>query len=92
MKIHSIYDNGGITYDRFTVYFAGRGTVRTDRSGHKLRACRGMSEFPCHPAGFGQWCEGQPGKHNGRKITFQELPVECQVLIKSDLQGVASGK
>lgn len=87
MRIHSIYDNQSATFDRYTVYFAGRGTTRRDRNGVIMRACLGMSSNPTHPQGFGQWCEGQPGKHNGHKITFDDLPDECRALVALNLAG-----
>lgn len=91
MKIHSIYDNQGATFDRYTVYFSGRGTVRqTGIFSKPLRLCLGMSSNPTHPQGFGQWCEGQPGKHNGHKITFDQLPDECRALVALNLAGAQS--
>jgi hypothetical protein len=81
IKIHTIYDNGGSTFDRYTVYFKGRGTI--ERNG--LRMCIGMSEHPTHPQGFGQHTSGMIGKHNGKKITFDDLPVDCQQLVLSEL-------
>ena len=82
MKIHSIYDNGGETFDRFTVYFKGQDTVNP-RNG--FRCFLGMSERPFHPQGFGQHGEGMTGKHNGRRITFESLPVDCQTAVLADL-------
>ena len=84
MKVHSIYDNGGETTDRYTVYYGGRGTVRWDR-GAQVRLCVGMSGAPFHPQGFGQHGEGQPGRHNGRRITWQDLPADCRRLVEADL-------
>ena len=80
MKIHSIYDNGGETADRYTVYYSGRGSIDNG-----LRACVGMSGSPFHPQGFGQHGYGQPGKHNGKRMDFQSLPADCQKLVKQDL-------
>jgi len=85
MKIHSVYDNGGETYDRFTVYYGGRGTIRTEgRTGARLRLCVGMSAAPFHPQGFGQHGEGMPGRHNGRRIRFEDLPADCRRLVERD--------
>ena len=86
--IHSIYDNGGETIDRYTVYYGGRGSVRVDsRTGSVLRVCVSMSESPFHPQGFGQHGEGMPGKHNGKRISFSDLPDQCQSLVNGDLAG-----
>ena len=79
MKIKAIYDNGGETFDRFTVYYSERDHGRFYRG-------RGMSAHPCHPQGFGQCISGMLGKHNGRRIQFEELPVDCQRLVESDLR------
>jgi hypothetical protein len=87
MKIHSIYDNGGTTADRYTVYYGGRGSLYIDHRGDRVRECVGMSEHPFHPQGFGQHSSGQPGKHNGKRITFDQLPPDCQKLVRQDLEG-----
>lgn len=84
MKIHSIYDNGGKTFDRFTVFYKGRGTLDHKTQG-TFRFCVGMSENPFHPQGFGQHGSGMPGKHNGKRIKFEDLPEQCQRLVKQDL-------
>ena len=47
MKIKAIYDNGGETFDRFTVYY-------NEPENNSLWAGRGMSSNPFHPQGFGQ--------------------------------------
>jgi hypothetical protein len=83
MKIHSIYDDGPDgNYDRYTVYYKGRGTV--DRI-NGTRMCVGMSAAPFHPQGFGQHCYGKIGKHNGKRIMFDQLPKDCQRLVMRDL-------
>jgi hypothetical protein len=90
VKIHSVYDNGGETFDRYAVYYKGRGSLEHPQivEGRVLRyrALRGMSENPFHPQGFGQWCHGMPGKHNGKRIAFQDLPADCQRLVARDLE------
>ncbi len=82
MKIHSIYDNGGETADRYTVFYGGRGTINPHNG---MRAYVGMSASPFHPQGFGQHGEGKPGRHNGKRITFDQLPADCQKLVNQDL-------
>ena len=81
MKTIRIYDNGGKTLDRYTAVYMGW------PEGRGLYAARGMSEHPCHPQGFGQFCSAMPGRHLGKRITFAELPTDCQRLIQSDLDG-----
>jgi hypothetical protein len=86
VRIHSIYDNGGETADRYTVYYGGRGTVRWDYRGARMRLCVGMSASPFSPQGYGQHGEGQPGRHNGRRIAWRDLPADCKELVLSDLR------
>jgi hypothetical protein len=78
MNILAIYDNGGKTADRYTVYFD---YVEKTVSGKRFYTCVGMSERPFHPQGFGQHGSGQPGNHNGKKIEFGILPVDCRKLV-----------
>ncbi len=74
-----IYDNGGKTFDRYTVVYMdcpeGRG----------LYGARGMSAHPFHPQGFGMCCTAMPGRHLGRRIAFEQLPVDCQKLVQQDI-------
>ena len=78
MKNIRIYDNGGKTFDRFTaVYMA-----HPERDGSFL--ARGMSEHPFHPQGLGQFCSAMPGRHLGKRITFEQLPKDCRALIASE--------
>ena len=79
MKIIAIYDNGGLTFDRFTVYY--------DEQERGLFSGRGMSEHPSHPQGFGQCISGLLGAHNGALITFDDLPPDCQACVTNDLKG-----
>jgi len=88
------YDNGGETFDRYTVVFTGNYTHKTDRQHWYL----GMSEFPCHPQGFGQhgesdrqidvfngWAVPMGRKcHLGKRIPFPELPEGCRKLVLQD--------
>jgi hypothetical protein len=75
-----IYDNGGQTFDRYTVIYMDE----PEREPNMFAAV-GMSEHPFHPQGFGQHCTATPGKHIGRRITFEELPTDCQRLVLRDL-------
>lgn len=81
------YDNGGETFDRYTVVYTGRYTHKTGGSFLYV----GMSEKPFHPQGFGQHGESehQPidsngGSHLGKKIAFKDLPPDCQKLVLDD--------
>lgn len=75
-----IYDNGGKSIDRYTVVYLDEPERRPG-----LFAARAMSQDPCHPQGFGQYCTAMPGRHLGRRIGFKDLPPACQRLVHSDL-------
>lgn len=75
-----IYDNGGETFDRYTVIYMDDLCPYTS-----LYTARGMSENPSHPQGFGQICEAEPGEHLGKEIDFTDLPEPCQRMVLSDL-------
>lgn len=85
MKI-KIFDNGGKSFDRYTVVYP--------KQQHPQGAYYpyiAMSEHPTHPQGFGQHGELQPpGKagfgHLGKRISFAELPPDCQKLVKAELK------
>lgn len=76
------YDNGGKTFDRYTVIY-----MDDPERGHNLFSSVGMSEHPFHPQGFGQHGAARPGRHLGKRIKFEELPVDCQKLVLQDLGG-----
>jgi hypothetical protein len=93
-----VYDNGGESYDRYTVIyshsqsFGNRGWV----------PYVGMSANPFHPQGFGQHGEYRtvdlvegmkPGQwppkigrkgNLGTRIRFEDLPADCQRLVMQD--------
>ena len=84
------YDNGGESFDRYTVLY-------TKINGY--HAYVGMSEMPFHPQGFGQhgehdcaidaidgvWPPAVGRKnHLGTRITFADLPTDCQKLVMND--------
>lgn len=80
------YDNGGETFDRYTVVFTGR--YRSQTAGSFVYI--GMSCDPYHPQGFGQHGESDTqidrprSAHLGRKIAFAKLPEPCKRLVRSD--------
>ena len=78
MKILAIYDNGGKTWDQYTVYFDQKET-------EKEYYCLGMSAHPFHPLGFCQHSRGMLGRHNGKKIELKDLPIDCQVAVYKEL-------
>lgn len=71
-RILAIYDHDK-TFDRYSVYF---NVYATNHDCSK--EVFAMSDNPCHPQGFGQWCSGFTGRHNGKSISFDKLPKACQ--------------
>lgn len=69
--------------DRYTIYYDEPGS----RAG--FHPCLGASEHPFHPQGIGQHSEGQLGAHNGKRISFSQLPPDVQLAVKQDI-GITS--
>lgn len=62
MKIKAIYDNGGKTFDQFTVIFADNAVL-------------GLSHNPDSPQGFSQWSEAFVKTEGlGYEVAFEKLP------------------
>ena len=79
------YDNGGKTFDRYTVVFTGR-YKKLGRYFEYL----GMSAQPFHTQGFGQHGESTKPidrptySHLGKKISFNDLPEDCKECVLQD--------
>jgi len=84
MKGVRIYDNGGVTFDRYTAVFTRK---NNDEFVHL-----GMSANPFHPQGFGQHgfsrrrIDKPTSEHLGKRIKFRKLPINCQRLIQEVLK------
>jgi hypothetical protein len=78
--ITAIYDNGGRSFDRYTVILNSH---RVNRHGYRVWDCFAMSDNPRHPQGFGQHSEAQRGKHLGKRICFSDLPAQCKETLNS---------
>jgi len=74
-----IYDNGGKTFDRYTAVY-----LDSPEGTPGMYECVGMSTYPFHPQGFGCHSSAMPGRHLGRRITREQLPPDCQQLLKQD--------
>ena len=61
-RLTVVYDNGGRTFDRYTVVML--------RDGLAL----GLSHNPDSPQGFSQFCDCEAGPHLGTRITWAQLP------------------
>jgi len=76
------YDNGGKTFDRYTIVYLDY----PERSQYPdTFEAVGCSEHPFHPQGFGQHTTSGVGPHLGKEITFEELPEDVRKLVHSDL-------
>lgn len=81
MKNLRIYDNGGKTFDRYTVVFLDR-PERTPGLFEALAA----SIYPFHPQGFGQHVTAAPGRHLGRRVRFESLPEDVRRFVTQNLE------
>ena len=79
MKNVRIYDNGGESWDRYTAVYMN---AKLPDGSYEAR---GMSAKPFHPQGFGQMGAAKCGKHLGKRISFDELPADCQKLVLRDM-------
>ena len=87
-----IYDNGGQSADRYTVVYEP-----TEYEGQLWWDYVAMSEAPFHAQGVG--LHGQApfrlhatfnGSGCGKTIAFEDLPDDCQSLVRRDLEEAAS--
>lgn len=74
------YDNGGKTADRYTVVYMDQPEFL-----HNCFSSVGMSGKPFHPQGVGMHSIAAPGWHLGKRVKFEELPADCQKLVRQDL-------
>lgn len=65
------YDNGGETFDRYTI-------LPPHKPGEGMVEGIGASREPFHPQGYGQHITAQAGTHLGRRIPFACLPPDVQ--------------
>lgn len=81
--IHSIYDNGGKTIDRYTVIFDVPVTTIPDEPYYCALA---MDDKPFHPQGFCLHVEALPGLISlGKRIELKQLPKDCQKVVELEL-------
>jgi hypothetical protein len=79
MKIKAIYDDGGESLDRYTVVY-DEVEREVFQGGKVVKLYQGI----------GQHCTAMLGRHLGKRIKFEQLPVDCQRLVKRDLAEVNS--
>lgn len=73
LKIIAVFDNGGETFDRYTVF-----VNEWHDYAKTVHMCLGMSHNPTDPQGYSQWGSGHPGTHCGKQIIFHQLPEHIQ--------------
>ena len=75
------------TYDYITVVY-----THASKAGFPVGTVlfRGMSEDPYHPLGYGMGGEGSRGSFNpgGSRVSFSELPKNCQDLVLRDYKAL----
>ncbi len=71
------YDNGGRSFDRYTIIPPRWGKEYRERD-PRLWSAIGASEHPFHPQGFGQHCTAMPGQHLGKRVRWDALPPDVQ--------------
>ena len=70
------YDNGGRTFDRYTILPPRWAAQYRERGG--LFQGLGASEYPFTPQGFGQHITAVPGPHLGRRVRLDALPEQVR--------------
>lgn len=71
-----IWDNGGRTFDRYTIMPPEWATGWRASDGRWQAIA--SSEDPFHPQGFGQTADAIPGEHLGERIEWDALPADVQ--------------
>jgi hypothetical protein len=78
-QILAIYDNGGTSLDRYTIYLNNSYMS----SGSKINHCLTLSENPTSHTGICQHSAGMLGTHNGKHISWYMLPQEHRDIIEN---------
>lgn len=101
--IVGVYDNGGLTADRYTVVYTPYYWKPPECSSSYRRIywdLRAMSEEPFHPQGVGLYCQAEGtrpgtgirrrrwGNAYGKTIAFEDLPADCQKLALQDAKDI----
>ena len=74
------YDNGGESLDRYTIVYLSRPAF-----GEKAYEARSMCDTPNHPCGVSLYAIVDDGDHLGDLIKFEDLPTDCQMIVKNEL-------
>lgn len=82
-KVCRIFDNGGTSIDRYTIALKGYRWVLG-----MVYPYLASSANPFHPQGFGQHGGSREflnGKHLGKRVEFDSLPVDVQTFILDNI-------
>ena len=71
------YDNGGVSFDRYTILPHCRARAWYDQR-RRLWTGIASSDNPFHPQGFGQHTEAVAGPHLGKRVALDSLPEDVQ--------------
>ena len=83
-KVCRIFDNGGVTFDRFTIAFKG---YRVPRNG-MVYPYLAASTNPFSPQGFGQHGESKfflTGRELGKRVDIDSIPVDVKTFILQNI-------
>jgi len=84
-----VYDNGGKSYDRYTLVMPDMDTPRTNDYW-------GFSENPFHPQGFGQFAGEYPLLKNydslGKLIPIESLPEQARKFVEQNIKEYEDAK
>jgi len=78
-----VYDNGGVTLDRYIILFDWAKQPGGGRT--RFRECLSVSPDPSHPQGVSQWGIAEAGDHLGKLIDYQDLPLNVRTHIAQRL-------
>jgi hypothetical protein len=78
-QILAIYDNGGTSLDRYTIYL----NDSYMSSGSNINCCLTLSDNPTSPTGICQHSSGMLGTHNGKHISWYMLPQQHRDIIEN---------
>lgn len=74
-----IFDNGGKTFDRYTIMPPRYATEYREAAPHTFEAI-GASTKPFAPGGCGMYVSAVAGSHLGKRIHWDDLPLDVQRL------------
>lgn len=83
MKNLQIWDNGGKSFDRYTIFKARERFIGFDKYGNKLFMGISASETGC---GVFMYIEAMKGPHLGKRVKFEDLDKELQNRLRNEFK------